>query len=138
MNRLWIAVGLIAFVPVSFRSCLAQTNMTSVCLLGWSAASGSGVQPVALSWTYTAADADGIGIERSTSADGPWSLIGIVKPTATNYVDDTVSCATSYWYRVYAFNAAGDSGFSNTAGPSLQRPCPYTTSSPASVTGYSH
>jgi hypothetical protein len=51
-------------------------------------------------------------------------LIGIVGPTMTSYTDQTVLCGTSYWYRLYAFNAAGDSGYSNTAGPATEGPCP--------------
>jgi hypothetical protein len=51
-------------------------------------------------------------------------LIGVVVPMVTNYTDQTVLCAMSYWYRVYAFNAAGNSGYSNAAGPATGGPCP--------------
>jgi hypothetical protein len=124
MSRFLIAVVFVVFVSASYQSCLAQTNITSICLLGWDATSSSNAVPVTLTWTYQAANATGIGIERSASAAGPWTLIGIVVPTVTNYTDQTVLCAMSYWYRVYAFNAAGDSGFSNIAGPATEGSCP--------------
>jgi len=123
MNRLLIALGCVAIVFASQQSCLAQTNMTSICLHGWNTASITNVHPVVLTWTYGATDADGIGIERSTSVTGTWSLIGTVGPTVTNYTDQAVLCAMSYWYRIYAFNAAGNSGYSNTAGPAAEGPC---------------
>jgi hypothetical protein len=124
MNRLVIAVVLVVFVSTSYQSCLAQINVTSICLDGWNAVSNTNGSPVTLRWTFEATNADGIGIERSTSANGPWALIGIVGPTMTSYTDQTVFCGMSYWYRLYAFNAAGDSGYSNTAGPATEGPCP--------------
>lgn len=77
-----------------------------------------------LTWSYGASNVEGIGVERSPAVAGPWTLIGITSPTATNYTDQTVLCAASYWYRVYAFNAAVNSGYSNTAGPATGGPCP--------------
>jgi len=124
MNRLLITVIFVVFVSASHESCLAQTNITSICLLGWDAVSSSNASPVTLTWTYGSPNAAGIGVERSASAAGPWTLIGVVVPMVTNYTDQTVLCAMSYWYRVYAFNAAGNSGYSNAAGPATGGPCP--------------
>jgi hypothetical protein len=124
MSRLLIPVVFVVFVSAACQSCLAQTNITSICLLGWDTASISNGSPVTLTWAYETSNVEGIGIERSTSVAGPWTLIGVVAPTVTNYTDQTVLCAMSYWYRVYAFNAAGNSGYSNTAGPSAEGPCP--------------
>jgi hypothetical protein len=124
MSRLLIPVVFVVFVSAAYQSCLAQTNITSICLLGWNTTSISNGSPVTLTWAYETSNVEGIGIERSTSATGPWTLIGVVAPTVTNYTDQTVLCAMSYWYRVYAFNAAGNSGYSNTAGPSAGGPCP--------------
>jgi hypothetical protein len=124
MNRLWPAIVFVVVVSASHQSCLAQTNVTSICLSGWHTVSSTNAFPVTLSWTYGAANADGIGIERSTSPAGPWSLVGVVGPMLTTYTDQTVSCGMSYWYRIYAFNTAGNSGFSNTVGPANEEPCP--------------
>jgi hypothetical protein len=124
MSRVLMAVVFGVFVSASYESCLAQTNITSICLLGWNTASSSNASSVTLTWTYEASNVEGIGIERSTAAAGPWTLIGIVVPTATNYTDRTVLCAMSYWYHVYAFNAAGNSGYSNAAGPTTEGRCP--------------
>ena len=124
MSRLLITVVFVVLVSALCQSCLAQTNVTSVCLSGWIAVSNTNASPVTLSWTYEAANANGIGIERSTSPAGPWSLVGVVGPMLTAYTDQTVSCGMSYWYRIYAFNTAGNSGFSNTVGPANEEPCP--------------
>jgi hypothetical protein len=124
MKRLLIAVVFVVFIAASGLQCLAQTNVTSVCLHGWNTTSGTNGHPVTMSWTYGTAGASGIGIQRSTSANGPWSLVGVVGPMVTNYTDQTVMCAMSYWYRIYAFNSAGDSGYSNTAGPATEGSCP--------------
>jgi hypothetical protein len=124
MNRLVITVIFMVFVSASIESCFAQTNITSICLLGWDATSISNGSPVTLTWEYEASNAEGIGVVRSTSEAGPWTLIGVVASTVTNYTDQTVMCATRYWYRVYAFNAAGDSGYSNIAGTTIGGPCP--------------
>jgi len=124
MNRLSITVVVVVFVFASHQACPAQTNVISVCLRGWNAASSTNAHPVRLYWTHGAANTVGIGIERSASPTGPWSLIGIAEPTVTNFTDRTVLCALSYWYRVYAFNSAGESGYSNTAGPTTEGPCP--------------
>jgi hypothetical protein len=124
MTRLLIMVVFVVLVSALCQSCLAQTNVTSVCLSGWIAVSNTNASPVTLSWVYDAGNAGGIGIQRSTSASGPWSLIGIVGPTVANYTDQTVLCGMSYWYRIYAFNAGGNSGYSNTAGPAIEGSCP--------------
>jgi hypothetical protein len=124
MSRLLIPVVFVVFVSAVHQSCLAQTNITSICLLGWNTTSISNASPVTLTWEYGASNAEGIGVVRSTSVAGPWTLIGVVAPTVTNYTDQTVLCATRYWYRVYAFNAAGNSGYSNIADTTIEGPCP--------------
>ena len=84
MRRLLIAGVFVVFVSASHESCLAQTNITSVCLLGWGATSISNESPVTLTWAYGAPNAQGIGVERSTSAAGPW-LLALTKSFTASY-----------------------------------------------------
>lgn len=67
-----------------------------------------------LSWTDNATDELGFYIERS-DAGSAWSLINTVDANTTAYADATVLPNTTYEYRVRAYNASGNSGYSNTA-----------------------
>ncbi|MGD0650215.1 MAG: fibronectin type III domain-containing protein [Verrucomicrobiia bacterium] len=68
-----------------------------------------------LSWTDKSNDEDGFRIERAISSGGPWSEISSVSSNVTAYSDTGVTCGQTYFYRVGAYNAAGDSPYSNTA-----------------------
>jgi titin len=66
---------------------------------------------VDLNWTDVSTES-GYRIERSL--DGvTWSGIDTVGQDVTTYKDTGVAAGTSYWYRVIATNAAGDSAPSN-------------------------
>jgi hypothetical protein len=70
-----------------------------------------------LSWTDNSNDEDGFRIERSSG--GSWSTLAQLPDNTTSYPDTTVTPGTAYSYRVVAYNAAGDSGPSNTASATL-------------------
>lgn len=71
--------------------------------------------PLTLRWGDTSSNEYGFRIERADSAAGPFVQIATTGPGVTSYVDDAPAYATTYVYRVRAFNAGGDSGYSNTA-----------------------
>ena len=95
-------------------------------VLTWLAASTS-ASAITLSWASTTG-ADGIQIERATSSGGPWSQIATTAGTATNYVDSGATCSVAYYYRIRAYNSAGESGYSNVAGPATAACCGYSIS----------
>jgi len=67
---------------------------------------------VSLSWTDNSSNESGFMIERSsTSSTSGFSQIGI--STTASYTDSGLSAATAYYYRVKAYNSAGNSGYSN-------------------------
>jgi len=73
-----------------------------------------------LNWTDNSATEDGFRIERCTGvmvpcADASFAQIAQTGPNTTTYSDTGLSAATSYSYRVRAFNGAGNSAYSNTA-----------------------
>jgi fibronectin type 3 domain-containing protein len=67
---------------------------------------------VELTWSNVSGET-GYKIERS--AGGAWTQIATTGPDAVSYQDTTVAAGVSYQYRVRAFNAGGDSGYSTVA-----------------------
>ena len=63
---------------------------------------------VTLTFTDVAGEA-GYSVQRATSAAGPFTELATLTPGQTSYVDQTVLPLTQYFYRVVAFNQAGDS-----------------------------
>ena len=68
-----------------------------------------------LSWTDNADNESGFKIEQSTDGTFTNPTITIVGANVTTYSATGLSAATTYYYRVRAYNSAGDSGYSNTA-----------------------
>ena len=66
-----------------------------------------------LAWTDTSNNETGFAIQRS--ADGQtFSQIATVAANVVTYVDTSPGSSKFVYYRVRAFNAAGNSAFSNT------------------------
>jgi hypothetical protein len=63
---------------------------------------------VRVEWTDNAADASGYQIERSLDGSN-FSVIATTAGDATSFTDRNVSPNTYYWYRLRAFNGAGES-----------------------------
>ncbi|MCZ7558447.1 MAG: S8 family serine peptidase [Bacteroidia bacterium] len=68
-----------------------------------------------LNWSDNSGDESGFRIERASSSNGPWSFVANVGQNVTNYQNTGLASSTTYWYRVFAFNANGTSAASNTA-----------------------
>jgi chitodextrinase len=76
------------------------------------AASSSSIN---LAWSDNSASETGFKIERSTSPTTGFTLITSLGTNVTSYTNTGLAAATTYYYRVRAYNSAGDSGYSNTA-----------------------
>jgi hypothetical protein len=61
---------------------------------------------LSLSWTYASTNETGFGVQRATSSNGPWTQIGTVAAPATSYLDTNLQYSTTYYYQVWAYNAA--------------------------------
>ena len=69
---------------------------------------------ITLDWTDNAATESGFRVERRTSG-GTFAAVDQTAANVTTYADTSVTASTTYEYRVYAFNAGGDSSASPVA-----------------------
>ncbi len=82
-----------------------------------------------LAWTDRASDEQGFQVERSTD-DASFQPIATLAADTAAYSDTSVAASTTYYYRVRAFNAAGDSAYSNTASATTPAPTPVPPAAP--------
>jgi titin len=76
-----------------------------------------------LAWSDNSNNEDGFKIERCTGAGcSNFAQIDQVGAGVVTYSDNGLSASTTYRYRVRAFNANGDSGYSNIAEATTQAP----------------
>ena len=81
--------------------------------LGATATSSSSIS---LSWTDNSIDETNFVVQRSTTSGSGFTTVATLNVNTTSYDDTTgLSASATYYYRVYATNATGDSGFSNEA-----------------------
>ncbi|MBI3961885.1 MAG: fibronectin type III domain-containing protein [Deinococcus sp.] len=81
-----------------------------------------------LSWQDNSTDEKGFKIERRLGLDGTWAQIAGVGANITTYQDSGLEAGSNYSYRVRAYNAQGDSGYSNEA--QATTPAPSTSTVP--------
>jgi transcriptional regulator CtsR len=68
-----------------------------------------------LAWADSSNNEDGFKIERKTGAGGTYAEIATVGADVTSLADTSLSQNTEYFYRVRAYNAGGNSAYSNEA-----------------------
>jgi hypothetical protein len=72
-----------------------------------------------LAWSDNSSNESGFKIERSTNGTS-FSQIATVGANVTTYSNTGLAASTTYYYRVRATTASGDSGYSNTANATTQ------------------
>jgi hypothetical protein len=98
----------------SFTILLPPNPPTNLIAIGGNIPGGNGNQ-VLLGWTQNSDNEDGFKIDRKTGAGGSWGPLATKGANVTAHADINLTYGTSYYYRVYAYNAAGPSPFSNEA-----------------------
>ena len=82
------------------------------------AATATGSATIALTWNDNSTDETGFAIERASNGGGPavgFAQIATTGANVTSYDDTGLNSGTTYVYRLRAFNAAGNSSYSNEA-----------------------
>lgn len=69
---------------------------------------------IQLNWTDNANNESGFRIERSANG-GAWTQVATLKANATSWTQSSLTAGVTYSYRVRAYNAAGNSPYSNVA-----------------------
>jgi hypothetical protein len=103
-----------AFTVANFResNTAPPTPPAAPTSLGATAVSASQID---LSWTDNASDEAGFRVERSADGASAWATIANLGANATSFADSGLGAEETWYYRVFASNAAGDSGASNVA-----------------------
>ena len=83
-------------------------------------ATATSTSQINLSWSDNSGDEDGFKIERKTGANGTYAEIFTAAANATSYSNLGLTAGTNYVYRVLAFNAGGNSNYSNEASATTQ------------------
>ena len=95
---------------------------------------------VVLQWQDTSTNESGFKVERAPTASGAWKQIATTAANATSYANAALTPSTTYFYRVRAYSARGNSGYTEVASATTPAatavPCNYTISaSPSPFTG---
>ena len=70
---------------------------------------------VNLSWTDNSSNETAFLLERKTGSGGTYAQIASIAANTVSYSDNTVTASTTYFYRIRATNANGNSAYSNEA-----------------------
>ncbi|MCA1628230.1 MAG: fibronectin type III domain-containing protein, partial [Acidobacteria bacterium] len=93
----------------------ATTNDTAPAAPSGLTAAAASSSQVNLTWIDNSTNETGFKIERKTDAAGTYAQVGTVGAGVTTYSDIGLTAATQYFYRVRAYNAVGDSAYSDEA-----------------------
>ena len=94
--------------------CFTWIRLAAV-LVGLMAAVPTLAAQLTLTWTDNADNESGFRIERRLNPAGSYSEITTLGPNVESYADTTVAAGQGYCYRLRAYNAAGNSGYTNEA-----------------------
>ena len=112
-----------AYTVANFRSAIAQTVQAPSNLRMTNASPTQ----IDLAWDDNSDNEEGFQIERSLDGSH-WSVLAAVGENATQIQDGSLSCGTTYHYRVRAYSGSTYSDYSNQTSPSTAACGPYSIS----------
>jgi hypothetical protein len=68
-----------------------------------------------LAWTDNSGNESGFKVEHSSNGTDDWAPLGTTGANVKTYANTGLPANTPFWYRVRAYNTAGDSAYSNAA-----------------------
>lgn len=68
---------------------------------------------LSLTWTDNSGNEDGFILERSPDGSSGWAQTASLNNNITAYSDISLTCESTYYYRVFAHNGIGDSAYSD-------------------------
>jgi F5/8 type C domain/Beta-propeller repeat/Fibronectin type III domain len=74
-------------------------------------ASAVSISQINLTWTDNSTNESGFRVERALVSTGPWTQIADLTANITSLGNTGLSANTMYYYRVYAYNTCGNSGY---------------------------
>ncbi|MGH7893978.1 MAG: InlB B-repeat-containing protein [Candidatus Binatia bacterium] len=100
--------------PLVAAACrIAIASSVLLTIIGWHVEVTAA--QLTLTWEETSTNELGFSIERSVGTTGTFAEIATMGPSTITYADLNLADATTYCYRVRAFNAIGYSNYSNAA-----------------------
>jgi alpha-L-fucosidase len=99
-----LAYGFKIYLDAQTTTLSAPTNLEAI----------GATNAIVLTWVDNSTKETGYTIERKSGSNGVYAKIATVGADVTTY-SDTMSAATAYIYRVRAYNASGNSDYSNEA-----------------------
>lgn len=79
---------------------------------------------ISLSWSDTSDNENGFRIRRRTSQTGFWTLLAVVGPNVSTYLNTGLTTGRTYYYSVTAYNQTGESALSNQASATTTQTSP--------------
>jgi len=73
-----------------------------------------GLTSISLAWNDNATNEQGYYVEQAKGVGGAWTVIKVLPANTTTYTSAGLSRLTTWLYRVRAYNASGNSAYSNT------------------------
>jgi hypothetical protein len=87
-----------------------------------------------LSWADNSTTEDGFVIQRREGLEGSWTVVAVEPANTTSYSDTGLSAQRTYYYRIYAYNSAGNSSYSNESSATTFGSSPSAPAAPTELT----